>query len=150
MGHTFTNHLYHMCWSTKERRPLITPEAEERLFEYLGGTARKKMGILLRISGTADHVHLLARVSPDIAVSKFIGALKASSSKWISGAIPGFESFYWQSGYASFTVSESNWERVAAYIDRQKTHHRRRSYETELRVLLEKHRIPFDRERYLD
>ena len=150
MGHTFTNHLYHMCWSTKERRPLIAPEAKERLYEYLGGIARQKTGTVLRINGTTDHLHLLARVGPDIAVSKFIGALKANSSKWISEAVAGFESFYWQSGYASFTVSESNWERVAAYIDRQEAHHRRRPYEVELRVLLEKHRIPFDRERYLD
>jgi len=150
MGHTFTNHLYHMCFSTKDRRPLITPEGKDRLYQYLCGIARKKTGTVLRINGTADHVHLLARVGPDIAVSKFIGALKANSSKWISEAVPGFGLFYWQAGYASFTVSESNWEKVAAYIDRQEVHHSRRPYEQELRALLERHRIPFDRERHLD
>jgi len=41
MSHSFINSLHHCVFSTKERRPLITPELQSRLFQYLGGTARK-------------------------------------------------------------------------------------------------------------
>ena len=150
MGHTFTNHLYHMVFSTKERRESITPDVKDRLHKYICGIARKKSGIVLTINGTKDHVHLLARVKPSIAVADFIAALKANSSKWLHERVPGFRLFEWQAGYASFTVSESNWKRVASYIDRQETHHRRLPYAEELARLLERHRIPFDRKAYLD
>ncbi|MDQ2974474.1 MAG: transposase, partial [Acidobacteriota bacterium] len=40
MSDSYTNLLYHIVFSTKERRPLITPEHEPRLYEYIGGTVR--------------------------------------------------------------------------------------------------------------
>jgi REP element-mobilizing transposase RayT len=150
MGHTFTNHLYHICFSTKQRRELITAPMKDRLHKYICGIARNTSGLVLRINGTKNHVHLLARVKPTMAVAEFIKTLKANSSKCINDSSPGPRLFQWQEGYASFTVSESVWKKVAAYIDRQEAHHGRRSYEEELAVLLEKHRIPFDRKAYLD
>ena len=40
MSDSYTNLLYHIVFSTKERRPLITPEYEPRLYEYIGGSIR--------------------------------------------------------------------------------------------------------------
>jgi REP element-mobilizing transposase RayT len=137
-------------FSTKGRRELITPDVKDRLHKYMCGTARKKNGLVLTINGTKDHVHMLARIKANIAVADFIGAVKANSSKWIKDTVRGFGLFQWQEGYASFTVSESNWERVAAYIARQEAHHRRVPYAGELARLLERHRIAFDRKAYLD
>ena len=56
--------------------------------------------------------------------------------------------FYWQSGYAAFSVSESNAERVRRYIDNQEEHHRKMTFQDELRELFRRHRIEFD-ERYV-
>ena len=36
MSDSYTNLLYHIIFSTKERRPLITPECEPRLYDTLG------------------------------------------------------------------------------------------------------------------
>ena len=41
MADSYTNLLYHIVFSTKDRRALITPEHEVRLYDYLGGTIRK-------------------------------------------------------------------------------------------------------------
>ena len=150
MGHTFTNHLYHICFSTKLRRELITDSLKSPLYKNLCGIARKTSGLILRINGTKNHVHILARVKPTMAVAVFIQKLKANSSKTINDSSPGPRLFQGQEGYASFTVSDSIGEKVAAYIDRQEAHHRGRQYEEELARLLEKHRIPFDRHEYLD
>jgi transposase IS200 family protein len=39
--------------------------------------------VLLAVGGTADHVHLLVRLKPDMSVSKIVQLMKANSSKWI-------------------------------------------------------------------
>jgi len=150
MGHTFTNHLYHILFSTKGRRAFIKPALKPRLLDYMGAVARNKGGAILSINAVPDHVHFLARIKPSIAASDFVGAVKANSSKWVSQTFPAFRRFEWQAGYSSFTVSESNWRKVAAYIERQEEHHRAMPFEEELAKLLEKHGIEFDPAHYLD
>src|SRR5713226_9378139 len=56
MSDSYTNLLYHIVFSTKDRRPLIAPEYEVRLYDYLGGTIREVGGITLELNGTKDHV----------------------------------------------------------------------------------------------
>ena len=69
MSDSYTNLLYHIVFSTKDRRPLIIPEYEVRLYDYIGGTIRAIGGISLELNGTEDHVHLLAKLRPDRALS---------------------------------------------------------------------------------
>ena len=101
----------------------------------------------LIVNGTADHVHILAKLRPDKALSKVIGELKANSSGWISRTFEGAASFAWQEGYGAFTVSESQVSKVRRYIERQEEHHRTISFLEELKVILRAHGLPFD-ERY--
>jgi REP-associated tyrosine transposase len=102
----------------------------------------------MTINGTADHVHILAKLRQDKAISKLIGELKANSSGWISRTFKGAVGFEWQEGYGAFTVSESKALSVRHYIERQEEHHRSVSFLHEYKVLLEAHGLPFD-ERYL-
>jgi putative transposase len=51
-------------------------------------------------------------------------------------------------GYAAFTVSESQVEPVRRYVGNQEEHHRKVSFQDEFVALLRKHGIDFD-ERYL-
>jgi putative transposase len=51
-------------------------------------------------------------------------------------------------GGRSCVLSESNVEAVTAYISDQAEHHRKFSYQEELRELLKRHQVAFD-ERYL-
>jgi putative transposase len=51
-------------------------------------------------------------------------------------------------GYGAFSVSQSQSGRVQRYIASQEEHHRRLSFQDELRQLLKKHGIEFD-ERYV-
>jgi hypothetical protein len=75
-----------------------------------------------------------------------IGRAKGSSSKRLREK--GIPAFAWQNGYGAFSVSESNVEAVKAYISNQAEHHRKFSYQDELRELLKRHRVAFE-ERYL-
>ena len=143
---SYTNLLYHIVFATKERAPLITDELRADFHAYLGGTMRGLEGIALEVGGVEDHVHILAKIKPTIAVAEFIKQLKADSSGWANKKSRG--RFAWQTRYGAFSVSESQVEKVRAYVRNQAEHHRRISFAEEFKVLLKAHRIEFD-ERYL-
>jgi REP-associated tyrosine transposase len=148
MSDSYTNLLYHIIFSTKDRRPLITEAYEPRLYDYIGGTIRKLGGISLELNGTEDHVHLLAKLRPDNALSDVLRDLKANASGWMHDVFPELRAFSWQRGYGAFTVSHSNVEEVRQYITRQKEHHARISFRDEFTQFLKVNEIEFD-ERYV-
>jgi len=45
-------------FSTKERRPIITPDLRERLWPFLGGIARQNGMTAIEIGGVEDHIHM--------------------------------------------------------------------------------------------
>ena len=149
MGHTFTKHLYHVVFSTKERRPYLETGVRARLLGYLGGIARNLGTRLLAANARPDHIHLLVAIGPETPVSKLVGVLKANSSKWLSSTFPELRPFAWQAGYASFTVSESSRPHVVRYIEDQEEHHRRFPFADELAALLQRHGVSFDGSHYL-
>jgi putative transposase len=148
MSDSYTNLLYHIVFSTKDRRPLITPDYEVRLYDYLGGTIRKLGGISLELNGTEDHVHLLAKLRPDCALSEVLRDLKANATGWMHDVFPSLKNFSWQRGYGAFTVSQSNVEAVRQYIARQKEHHRKISFRDEFIQFLQENGIDYN-ERFI-
>jgi len=145
MPRSYTNLIYHIVFSTKNRAPLITPEREQRLYEYIGGVIRGLGGILLCINGVEDHLHLLVKLRPDKSVSDILRDLKSNSSGWMHDVFSDAAEFSWQNGYGAFTVSESQIGRVVNYIERQKEHHRKESFENEFMSMLQKNGIEFER-----
>src|SRR5438046_9488920 len=57
---------------------------------------------------------------------------------------PRVQQFSWQAGYAAFSVSQSSVDAVQRYIERQEEHHRKISFQDELRTLFKRHGIEFD------
>jgi putative transposase len=148
MPQSYTQLLYHIVYSTKDRQPWLIPPIRERLYPYLGGAIRDEGGTALCIGGVDDHIHILARLRQDKAISAVIGAIKANSSGWIHREFSDLASFAWQAGYGAFTVSKSQQHRVGAYIEKQEEHHRRKPFKEKLIALLDAHQIEYD-ERYL-
>jgi REP element-mobilizing transposase RayT len=148
MSDSYTNLLYHIVFSTKDRRPLITPAYEVRLYDYIGGTIRSLGGICLELNGTQDHVHLLAKLRPTRAVSDVLRELKANASGWMHEVFPSLKNFNWQRGYGAFTVSHSNVESVRRYMAGQKEHHQKVSFRDEFIQFLKANGIEYD-ERFI-
>jgi putative transposase len=138
---SYTKLWYHVVYATKDRAPLITRELKPELHKYLGGTVKGLNGVPLEIGGVADHVHLLVRLQPVIAVAEFVKKLKTGSSSWANKRTNG--RFAWQPRYGAFTVSESQVEKVREYIRNQEEHHSRVSFEDEFKMLLRAHQIDF-------
>ena len=119
MAGTFTNLLYHLVFSTKDRVPLISEKLQQDLYEYIGGIIRGEDGVLLEIGGMSDHVHLLTKFKPVKSVSEMLNRIKAKSSKWANEKKLIEQNFAWQAGYAVFSVSESQVAPVRLYLQGQ-------------------------------
>jgi len=96
------------------------------------------------IEGMSDHVHLFAKLRASESISKAIGELKGSSSKWINEKKLYDGHFSWQAGFGAFSVSESQINEIARYIEYQKKHHKIKSFKEEFIAILEKHNIQYD------
>ena len=145
---SYVSSYHHCVFSTKERRPLITPALVERLWPFLGGIARQNKMKAVEIGGVEDHVHILLSLPATMPIAKALQLIKGGSSKWVHETFPEHRLFGWQEKYGAFSVSESRVQSVIEYIKGQPKHHQRVTYQEEFVALLKKHRIEYD-ERYL-
>ncbi len=136
--------LYHIIFSTKNRQRWLTDGLREDVFAYMAGTARELSGFAIKVGGFYDHAHLLVRIPAKIAVSDFVGHLKANTSKHINDTSGVIRKFGWQDGFGAFTVSVSAKDRVVAYIENQMEHHNKQTFEDEYLNLLAKHEVEYD------
>ena len=102
------------------------------------------------VGGTSDHIHILCRMSKNIAPSKLLEEIKSYSSKWIKSQTDEYgmmlSKFSWQKGYGIFSVSESQIENVKKYISGQKEHHAKLTFKEEYLLLLKKHNVEYNEE----
>ncbi len=145
---SYVSSYFHCVFSTKERRPLITPALRNRLWPFLGGIARQNKMKAIEIGGVEDHVHILLSLPSTMAISKALQLMKGGSSKWVHETFPEHRLFAWQEEYGAFSVSVSQLDKTIEYIKGQEAHHRRITFQEEFLALLKKHRIEYD-QRYL-
>ena len=139
----------HIVFSTKERRPLLRDsKVRASLHAYLGGISKTLECPSLIVGGVEDHVHLLCRFGRTITQAEWVKELKRISNGWLKEQGQDYADFEWQGGYADFSVSQSNLPQVREYIAGQENHHRKMTFQDELRALFRKHEIEFD-ERYV-
>ena len=138
----------HLTFGTKDREPWIRTSIAQGLYAYGTATMKNAGCPALAMNGMADHMHVLFLLSRVKTLAEVVENLKTSTSKWIKTKGPEYRGFHWQTGYAAFSVSRSNVNRVTRYIQDQVKHHRGRSFKDELLTLLERHNVEFD-ERFL-
>lgn len=148
MANTYTQIYLHIVFSTKNRVDWIRPEIETRVWRYIGGVARNHKMTPIQIGGIDNHIHALVGVHPTISPSSAAQFLKGGSSGWVHTEFDELKRFAWQDGYGAFSVSKSLIDGVTDYIVNQREHHKKQSFEDELRELMRLHEIDYD-ERYL-
>lgn len=148
MSQSLAKVYLHIVFSTKNREPVITDEWRDELFMVLGGTANNLGCQSLMVGGVADHVHLLIQLGRTITVADAVGRIKSNTSSWVNESRSVTSPFRWQSGYAVFSVSQSNIGAVRDYIRSQPERHAKQSFQDELREWLRKYEIEWD-ERYV-
>jgi REP element-mobilizing transposase RayT len=140
--------VIHVVFSTKDRKPLLDVGVRGNLYAYLATVVRNEGCECYGIGGIDDHVHLAIRLSRTLPAAKLVERLKSSSSKWLKTQSPALGEFSWQRGYGAFSVGPSDLPALRKYLETQEQHHRKHSFQDELRALLKKYGVEHD-ERYM-
>src|SRR5690242_11496265 len=128
MSHSYSSNRIHLVFSTKNREKSISPEMQVKLWAYMEGIARNHGFEAVKVGGVEDHAHALLILPATIPLAKAIQTLKSCSSKWLNET-NAIEDFAWQEGYGAFSVSASQTDSVIAYIEHQREHHAKKSFE---------------------
>ncbi|MEK6480076.1 IS200/IS605 family transposase [Catalinimonas sp. 4WD22] len=128
---TYTQILYHIVFCPKNRNPCMLKASRPLLFKYIWGILKKKNCHLYRINGIEDHLHILTHLHPSVPLASLIKDIKLASNAYIkeNNLFPDFVS--WQEGYAAFTCSLKDKERLIHYIKKQEEHHKMKSLKEE-------------------
>jgi putative transposase len=149
MAQSLAQIYLHVIFSTKQRRPLLQQvPLRLELHQYVGGVCRALDSPSILVGGVADHVHVLCRLSRTHSVAEVVREMKRESSKWLKTKDAELRDFHWQDGYGAFSVSPSHVEAVRTYIANQEEHHKKVSFQDELRQILKKYNVEYD-ERYV-
>ncbi|WP_263364950.1 transposase [Edaphobacter acidisoli] len=126
----------------------MNADVRPALHAYLATVARDAGCECFRVGGVADHVHIALRLSRTTNVAELVKQLKSVSSQWIKMQAPELKKFAWQRGYAAFSVGPTDLGALVEYIAGQEEHHRKRSFQDEMRAFLKRYGVEFD-ERYV-
>lgn len=145
MPQSLSNVLIHLVFSTKNRHPYLrSPELRGVIAGYMVGILRNIQCPSLIIGAVEDHVHILCILHRTVTIAQLVEEVKTSSSVRIEEEGPALRDFHWQNGYGAFSVSQSNVPQVRTCVADQEEHHRKRTFQEELRLLLARHGIEYD------
>ena len=116
--------LYHVVWATKHRQPSITDARETIIRDSIAATSQEMDLTVYGVGIMPEHVHVFAQIPPTLAVARVIGRWKGASSHAVNALTPDAQdSFAWQEGYGVLSVSQSGFDRVLDYVQRQRERH---------------------------
>jgi putative transposase len=125
--------FYHIVLVTYLNKPLIPDKIKSTMFDYLEIKSKSLNCTISKIGGTADHIHMIMNIPPNLSVGEVIENLKSSSFNYINKNIRD-AGFAWQTGFFLTTISPDDVERVESHIDSQIIFHLEKSCEEELKT----------------
>lgn len=141
---TYTQIIYQIVFSTKNRECVLSKNNRESLFKYIWGILQQKKCHLYRINGVEDHLHIITHIHPSVSLAALVKDIKVSSALYIKThkLFPEFTA--WQEGYGAFTYSVKEKDRLIEYVKNQEEHHQSKTFREEYIELLQEHEISFD------
>ena len=116
---------YHIVWSTKYRRKVLSSKIETRLKEILINVAKEKGFEIAEIEvGTEDHVHVFVSAIPKISISYIAKMMKGISGRLLLKEFPEiskelWNGELWNSYYYVETIGSVSIEAIKEYIQNQ-------------------------------
>ncbi|MCF8357549.1 MAG: IS200/IS605 family transposase [Prolixibacteraceae bacterium] len=131
MSSTFTQLYVHIVFAVQEMEKPVLNDREKEIYQIIQKIIEETGHKTLIINGTDDHIHLLVKLSPSIAISNLVREIKRQSSYYINHHILEHHGFNWQEGYSAFTHNRSQVSAVYKFIEKQKEYHRHKSFKEE-------------------
>jgi len=145
---TYTQILFQIVFSTKNREKTLTKNHRDELFDYISGVLKNKKCHLYQINGVEDHIHIVTHLHPTITLSSLVKDIKVSTSIFIKEKNLFKDFTSWQDGYGAFTYTIKEKDRLIEYVKNQEEHHKTKTFKEEFIELLLEHEIEFN-EKYL-
>jgi REP-associated tyrosine transposase len=134
MGGNRVELYVHLVWGTAGRLPSISMAIERELFAVIAAKTTELRCVPCAIGGTADHIHLLAKLHTTVSVARLVGEVKGASSHFVNHRLGANGTFAWQSGFGAFTLATDDLSAVSNYVRAQKQHHENRRLEPTLEL----------------
>ena len=116
---------YHVVWSTKYRRKVLTDDIEKRLKELLIDVGKQKGFDIAEIEvGQKDHVHVFVSAIPKISISYIAKMMKGISGRLLLKEFPEiinqlWNGELWNPSYYVETIGSVSEEDIRKYIQNQ-------------------------------
>lgn len=123
-GRAVSNLKAHLVLTTKYRRKVLTGEALERLQELIYELCKMWDCKMIEVSGEADHIHLLFQYYPQLALPKFVGNIKAVTSRKVREEFPSIAQAYkkkvlWNEAYFIASCGGVTISQLKHYVQNQ-------------------------------
>ena len=123
LSHTKWDCKYHIVFTPKYRRKAIYAKLRSDIGKYIRRRCMYKGVDIVEAHAMPDHIHMLVRIPPKLAVSSFMGHLKGKTSLMVFDEHANLKYNYgarhfWSEGYYVSTVG-LNKQTVANYIRNQ-------------------------------
>lgn len=117
---------YHIVWSVKYRRKILTPEIENFLQVTAQDIANEKNFVVhLLETGEMDHVHCFVSAPPTISISTLVKWLKGITGRKLFEKFPEIRRYLWKGevwnhSYYVETIGCMSENNIRRYIENQK------------------------------
>jgi REP element-mobilizing transposase RayT len=132
---TYSKLYIHIVFGVRNRENSIVTEIEEDVFRYMSGIVKHQQQKLLAINGMPDHIHMAINFKPVCNISDLVREIKKSSTPFIRDLTKNSK-FHWQEGFGGFSIGYEELDELILYIQHQKEHHKKLTYEEEYNRLL--------------
>ena len=116
---------YHVVWSVKYRRKILTQDIEQYLQTLVQDIAKDKgFTVHLFEAGEMDHVHCFVSAPPKLSITTIVKYLKGITGRKLFETYPEIKSQLWKGelwnhSYYVETVGSVSEENIRKYIERQ-------------------------------
>lgn len=116
---------YHVVWSVKYRRKVLSAEVETSLKEILMDVASEK-GFTIHLAevGNGDHIHCFVSAPPKLSITYIVKMMKGISGRKLFELYPELRTKLWKGelwnhSYYVETIGSVSEESIRNYIEKQ-------------------------------
>jgi REP element-mobilizing transposase RayT len=141
MANTYHQINLQFIFAVKYRAALIKNTWKDLLCGVIGNLINEAGCRNLIVNAVEDHIHCFLGIKPAVSASDLMQKIKAKSSNDHNLTQRHFE---WQEGFAVFSYSRSQVDKVFKYIHNQEEHHKKQTFQDEIKLFFKKFKIDFD------
>lgn len=94
-AHAVYDLWYHIAWSTKYRKKVLSPKLQARTKELFRVIAAHHDADIENLEVMEDHIHLLVTAPPRMSPAKLVQVLKSYSARSLFAEFPELKNQYW-------------------------------------------------------